>query len=71
MISADVLSPFTVKDQNLPWVLDLPVIWEHPLENKDISQAYPEFIDWLENPESNSDWYDDKTLLFIYPSQPQ
>ena len=71
VISADVLSPFTVKDQNLPWVLDLPVIWEHPLENKDISQAYPEFIDWLENPESNSDWYDDGTPLFIYSPQPQ
>lgn len=71
VISADVLSPFTVKDQNLPWVLDLPVIWEHPLENKDISQAYPEFIDWLENPESNSDWYDNGTPLFIYSPQPQ
>ena len=70
VISADVLSPFTVKDQNLPWVLDLPVNWEHPLENKDISQAYPQFIDWLENPESNSDWYDDQTNLFIYSPQP-
>lgn len=69
-IDADLQRAFVVKDQNLPWVLDLPASWQHPLETQDISRAYPLFIDWLENPNQHADWYKNNTQSqFIY--QPQ
>lgn len=69
-VDADFQNAFVVKDQNLPWALDLPATWQHTLENKDISLAYPLFINWLENPNQNTDWY--KTNIneaFIYSAQ--
>ncbi len=42
---------------NLPWVLDLPENWKHPKERIDISLAYPNFINWIEDNSSHSDWY--------------
>ncbi|OUR90379.1 hypothetical protein A9Q81_19385 [Gammaproteobacteria bacterium 42_54_T18] len=43
---------------NLPWVLDLPADWKHPKERVDISLAYPNFISWVEDNNSNTDWYE-------------
>ena len=42
---------------NLPWVLDLPENWKHPKERIDISLAYPNFVNWVEDNSSHSDWY--------------
>lgn len=57
IVDADINSPFNVTEQRLPWVLDLPLDWLHPIENRDINDAYPTFVDWLIAPESHSDWY--------------
>ena len=63
---------FVAKVQGLPWVLDLPKEWEHPLEYKDMSEAYPTFIDWLEVPENNSNWYKTNANdAFIYRPESQ
>lgn len=43
---------------NLPWVLDLPVGWQHPKERIDISKAYPNFYLWAEDNSVHGDWYE-------------
>lgn len=56
-VDASLDRPFNVTDKALPWVLDLPSHWRHPLESQDIAKAYPEFINWLNSPEQYADWY--------------
>ncbi len=41
---------------HLPWVLDIPADWEHPLENKDITRAYGRFKQYAEEDHSLV-WY--------------
>lgn len=41
---------------HLPWVLDIPAAWEHPLENKDITSAYGRFKKYAEEDHSLV-WY--------------
>jgi len=51
----------------LPWALNLPVDWHHPLERVEITEAYPEFAAWAESGGTeNKDWYlrADPTKLF-------
>lgn len=36
-------------DNNLPWALDLPSGWLHPLEKTDILVSYPDFGTWAES----------------------
>ena len=43
---------------NLPWVLEIPVEWEYPKEQVDITQGYPHFKDFAQG-KSNSPWYTD------------
>jgi len=47
-----------VETGNLPWVLDLPAGWKHPKERVDISHAYPNFVKWVKDNDSNTDWYE-------------
>ena len=69
-----IANAFVAKVQGLPWVLDIPKEWEHPLEYKDMSEAYPTFIDWLEVPENNSNWYEpdeNNTSIYRYRTESQ
>ena len=45
---------------NLPWALDLPVSFEYPVEQVEITSAYNHFIEWAESAgASYPDWYED------------
>jgi len=44
---------------DLPWGINLPKIYNHPLENLSITDAYPQFVDWVTSGGmSNNDWYE-------------
>lgn len=57
MTDANSVSPFITKNNNLPWMLDLPLVWQHPKEGVDMNDAYPSFGEWLANPSANAKWY--------------
>ncbi len=48
---------YKTKD-NLPWVLEIPIEWDYPKENKTIDEGYPNFKDFAQG-KSNSPWYTD------------
>jgi len=51
---------YQTKD-NLPWAMIIPQIWEHPKEKVDLSQDYPEILDWASSRgKSKKDWYKHK-----------
>jgi LruC domain-containing protein len=50
-------NPFISTSGNLPWVLDLPEGWRHPKERKAITLAYPNFSNWANDNNVNTDWY--------------
>lgn len=57
VVDASLLRPFNVTEKSLPWVLDLPANWQHPIESQDIAKAYPDFINWLNTPAEYANWY--------------
>ncbi len=50
---------YFLTENNLPWVIEIPIAWEHPKEKVEISKAYPYFKDFAEG-RSNSPWYTDE-----------
>lgn len=43
---------------NLPWALNIPSTWEHPIEHQPISKTYLRFKSWAESSGSiNTDWF--------------
>ena len=43
---------------NMPWAIEIPTLWAHPVEKNDVSQVYSEFPIFVQsNGESSSDWY--------------
>lgn len=45
-------------DQGLPWAVEIPELWSHPVEQVDLAEAYPEFIDYvLSAGNQNKTWY--------------
>ncbi|MBL1418228.1 MAG: LruC domain-containing protein [Moritella sp.] len=51
---------YQTKD-NLPWAMIIPQLWEHPKEKVDLSQDYPEILDWASSRgKSKKDWYKNK-----------
>ncbi len=43
---------------NLPFALDIPVAWAWPLEEVELSSAYPNFLTWVSSSGAQStDWY--------------
>ena len=47
-----------VDGNNFPWAILVNDIWAHPVEKMDVSQAYPDFQDWvLTSGEENRNWY--------------
>ncbi|WP_258097859.1 LruC domain-containing protein [Marinoscillum pacificum] len=51
---------FFLTENNLPWVIEIPVSWEYPKEKVQISQAYPRFVDFVQG-KSKSPWYTDES----------
>ena len=44
--------------QGLPWAVEIPELWSHPVEQVDLALAYPEFIDFvLSGGTQNKTWY--------------
>lgn len=45
---------------NLPWAINIPDVFDYPVEKQDIVGAYLKFADWAESEGlSNTDWYED------------
>lgn len=45
----------------LPWAINLPVLFEYPVENADLLKGYPVLAQWiLSRGNQSSDWYQDK-----------
>ena len=43
---------------NLPWALEIPILWSHPREHVDISDAYPDFPEYVRSSgANNATWY--------------
>lgn len=43
---------------NMPWAIEIPILWDQPLEGIDITDAYPEFPGFVESEgQENSTWY--------------
>lgn len=43
----------------LPWAIEIPLDWEHPIENVSILDAYPQFADFSQDAtgQTAKDWY--------------
>ncbi len=49
-------------DKNLPWAINIPTVFEYPIEKQDITQAYLHFADWAQSDGTSfPDWYEDKS----------
>ena len=49
---------YFVTSNNLPFALELPQSWMHPLERVDFLEAYPDFRNYVEsNGSSHNDWF--------------
>lgn len=47
-----------VSANGMPWALELPTLWDHPVEQMDLVRAYPEFVDYVTSGGSrNKSWY--------------
>ena len=57
---------------NLPWALNIPSSWEHPIEQQPISKAYLRFKNWAESSGSqNNDWFlSDVYTPLLFRGQP-
>lgn len=42
----------------MPWALELPALWDHPVEKVDLVDAYPEFVGYVQSLGAvNKGWY--------------
>ncbi len=49
-------------DNNLPWAINIPEVFEYPYEKRDIASAYLHFAEWAESSGvAYPDWYQDKS----------
>lgn len=47
-----------INHNNMPWAIELPMLWSHPYERVDLIDAYPEFVDFIQSEGSeNPIWY--------------
>jgi len=47
---------------NLPWAINIPTVFEYPVEKQDIVGAYLYFADWAESEGTiKTDWYEDQS----------
>lgn len=46
---------------NLPWAMKMPSKWHHPKERVDLSNGYPDILNWASSKgKSNKNWYKSK-----------
>ena len=49
---------YYLTETNLPWAINLPVVFEYPIEKQDITQVYNHFAEWAESSGTlYPDWY--------------
>lgn len=68
------LSSF-ITANGMSWALELPVLWDHPVEKVDLVNAYPEFIDYVNSSGGQKkSWYlnpaSDLKIILNYSEQP-
>jgi len=52
---------YYLTETNLPWAINLPVVFEYPIEKQDITQVYLHFAEWAESSgQLYPDWYLDQ-----------
>ena len=53
--------------ENLPWALNIPREWKHPLEEVAIQNGYPQFVDWANSGGTeHTDWYLNPVDEFLF-----
>jgi LruC domain-containing protein len=58
---------YYVTDNDLPWGLHLPCMFDHPLEKISIINAYPNFADWVNSGgNTHTDWYNNPVPGNVY-----
>ncbi|MBB1313602.1 MULTISPECIES: LruC domain-containing protein [Aliivibrio] len=52
----------------LPWAIEIPLDWKHPIESVSILEAYPQFADFAQDATGQTapDWYVNPTASNIY-----
>ncbi|AZL86429.1 LruC domain-containing protein [Aliivibrio salmonicida] len=52
----------------LPWAIEIPLDWKHPIESVSILEAYPQFADFAQDATGQTapDWYVNPTASSIY-----
>ncbi|MDF4750944.1 DUF4842 domain-containing protein, partial [Vibrio parahaemolyticus] len=59
-------------NNNMPWAINIRDKWDHPIENVDISKAYPDFPTWVTSSgESETTWYQASTANKVIPATQQ
>ncbi|TOL80395.1 hypothetical protein CGH90_14850 [Vibrio parahaemolyticus] len=59
-------------NNNMPWAINIRDEWDHPIENVDISKAYPDFPTWVTSSgESETTWYQASTANKVIPATQQ
>ncbi|RJX67473.1 LruC domain-containing protein [Vibrio sinensis] len=55
-------------ENGLPWAIEIPLNWQHPLETVDILQAYPKFADFAQDASGQTEpsWYTNSILNKIF-----
>ncbi len=47
---------------NLPWAINIPTVFEYPIEKQDITQVYTHFAEWAQSDGTlYPDWYMDNS----------
>jgi LruC domain-containing protein len=55
------LGKYYMSDKYLPWAINIPITFDYPAENEDITKAFLNFNKWAEsNGATNTDWYVNK-----------
>ena len=65
---------YYLTETNLPWAINLPVVFEYPIEKQDITQVYLHFAEWAESSgQLYPDWYlnnpgyRNNSLIYTHP----
>ncbi|WP_028866621.1 LruC domain-containing protein [Psychromonas hadalis] len=56
--------------ENLPWAMSIPAKWHHPKEHVDLSNGYPDILNWASSKgKKNKNWYKSKrNSKFVFDS---
>ncbi|HYN79750.1 MAG TPA: LruC domain-containing protein, partial [Lamprocystis sp. (in: g-proteobacteria)] len=61
---------YKTKDQGLPWAVNLPAEWAHPIEKTQVNACYPAFVDWVNSSGAKAaDWYKTPVAGCTFPTK--